>query len=112
MARFPETRDRAWEATETFFWNMIEINTGLICACIPTLKPFFKELTVKTFNRKSWSFGRKASENEDALGDGRDYGHRLYTRMEHSESNGQATPSKISLGQLDPERSLSGGLEA
>ena len=32
--------DFAWTASMALMWSAVEVNTGIICACIPTLRPF------------------------------------------------------------------------
>ncbi len=36
--------DFAWSASMAFMWSAVEVNVGIICACIPTLKPLVKYL--------------------------------------------------------------------
>ncbi|KAF7506173.1 hypothetical protein GJ744_012153 [Endocarpon pusillum] len=33
--------DFAWNAALSFMWSAVEVNLGLICACVPSLKPLF-----------------------------------------------------------------------
>ena len=90
-----KTDDYFWLYSEDMIWCMIEINTGLICACVPTLKPFFKEVVVKAFNGKPWSFG-KLSENENALEGGGGH-HRLQPQGKQGKTKTQITPNSIKL---------------
>jgi hypothetical protein len=34
-----ETHDRSWKNAETAIWSSAEANIGLICACLPALRP-------------------------------------------------------------------------
>ncbi|KAI9841661.1 MAG: hypothetical protein M1837_000455 [Sclerophora amabilis] len=36
--------DFAWYASLSFMWTAVEVNVGIICACIPTLKPLFQRI--------------------------------------------------------------------
>jgi fucose permease len=36
--------DFAWTASTALMWSAVEVNVGIICACIPTLKPLIKKL--------------------------------------------------------------------
>ncbi|KAH6666687.1 MFS transporter-like protein [Halenospora varia] len=36
--------DFAWNASTALMWSAIEVNVGIICACIPTLKPLIKRI--------------------------------------------------------------------
>ena len=47
---------------ESFIWSILEVNTGLICACVPVLKPFFREVVLKAVMVRSWSFGKRKSK--------------------------------------------------
>jgi fucose permease len=33
--------DFSWNAASSFMWSAVEVNLGLICACVPSLKPLF-----------------------------------------------------------------------
>jgi fucose permease len=33
--------DFSWNAASSFMWSGVEVNLGLICACVPSLKPLF-----------------------------------------------------------------------
>ncbi|KAH6641721.1 hypothetical protein F5144DRAFT_643271 [Chaetomium tenue] len=39
MASFGRTRGFSWNASLSLMWSAVEVNVGIICACIPTLKP-------------------------------------------------------------------------
>lgn len=39
--RISESTDFPWYASLSFMWSAIEVNVGLICACVPSLKPLF-----------------------------------------------------------------------
>lgn len=36
--------DFAWNASTALMWSAVEVNIGIICACIPTLKPLVKHV--------------------------------------------------------------------
>ncbi|KAJ4407438.1 hypothetical protein N0V82_009928 [Gnomoniopsis sp. IMI 355080] len=38
-AIFGDSPDFAWNASLSLMWSAVEVNVGMICACIPTLKP-------------------------------------------------------------------------
>ncbi|KAH6690622.1 fucose permease [Plectosphaerella plurivora] len=38
-AKFGGTPNFAWNSSLSFMWSAVEVNVGMICACIPTLKP-------------------------------------------------------------------------
>lgn len=84
--------DRPWIAAETFLWSIIEVNTGLICACVPVLKPFFRHLVPKRVIDRSWPFGkRKVSRSGDTLNGRRMHSHQSYIELEHGRGKSQDT---------------------
>ncbi|KAI0885714.1 MFS general substrate transporter [Annulohypoxylon maeteangense] len=34
----------AWNASLSFMWSSLEVNVGIVCACIPTLKPLIRRI--------------------------------------------------------------------
>lgn len=36
---FGDSQDFSWNASLAFMWSAVEVNVGIICACVPTLKP-------------------------------------------------------------------------
>ena len=61
-----DSNDQTWLVSKILLWSIVEINTGLICACVPTLKPFFREVVARNLVAKSWLNKWKFDENEDA----------------------------------------------
>ncbi|TWU71184.1 hypothetical protein ED733_001329 [Metarhizium rileyi] len=43
-SRFGGHQDFAWNASLSFMWSAVEVNVGMACACIPTLKPLVLKL--------------------------------------------------------------------
>lgn len=43
-SRFGGHQDFAWNASLSFMWSAVEVNVGMTCACIPTLKPLILKL--------------------------------------------------------------------
>ena len=39
VSRISEQDDFSWYASLSFMWSAIEVHTGIICACVPALKP-------------------------------------------------------------------------
>lgn len=39
--RITEDNDFSWYASLSFMWSAVEVNLGIICACVPSLKPLF-----------------------------------------------------------------------
>ena len=40
-ARVVEQKDFPWYASLSFMWSAVEVNLGIVCACVPSLKPLF-----------------------------------------------------------------------
>jgi fucose permease len=40
-ARIVEQKDFPWYASLSFMWSAVEVNLGIVCACVPSLKPLF-----------------------------------------------------------------------
>ncbi|KAK5212539.1 hypothetical protein LTR41_001485 [Exophiala xenobiotica] len=40
-SRIVEENDFSWYASLSFMWSAVEVCTGIICACVPSLKPLF-----------------------------------------------------------------------
>ncbi|TQS38444.1 hypothetical protein Golomagni_01049 [Golovinomyces magnicellulatus] len=43
--------DFAWSSSTAFMWSTVEVNVGIICACIPTLKPLFRRVLPPLISR-------------------------------------------------------------
>ncbi|KAI1380945.1 MFS general substrate transporter [Hypoxylon crocopeplum] len=41
---FVHSPEFAWNASLSFMWSAVEVNIGIICACIPTLKPLIRRI--------------------------------------------------------------------
>jgi hypothetical protein len=53
-----------WYTAFTFMWSSVEVNVGIICACIPVLKPLFVRITPKLLG----SPGSRAAGNMPSVG--------------------------------------------
>lgn len=101
-------KDRPWIAADTFLWSIIEVNTGLICACVPVLKPLFRHVVPKSLVDASWSFGkRKVSWSGATLKDDRPHKRRSYIELEHRKAVSQGTMTSEHIGQRTLEESWS-----
>ena len=100
--------DRPWIAAETFLWSIIEVNTGLICACVPVLKPLFRHVVPKgggAKERRRWPFGRKGKGgwSGETLNEGRRRSHQLYIELEHGKGKSGNSSSSSPTGQFTLE---------
>ncbi|KAJ4267462.1 hypothetical protein NW762_003569 [Fusarium torreyae] len=44
QSRFGGQTDFAWNASRSLMWSAVEVNVGMMCACVPTLKPLVLKL--------------------------------------------------------------------
>ncbi|KAG0646890.1 L-fucose permease [Hyphodiscus hymeniophilus] len=44
QGRLGTTLDLSWSTSSALMWSAVEVNVGIICACIPTLKPLIKQI--------------------------------------------------------------------
>lgn len=99
--------DRPWIAAETFLWSVIEVNTGLMCGCIPVLKPFFLWVIPKDLTEKSWSFGRsKNSWNSETLRGDIHSNHDSYIELERGKE--RSHNASVSTDAEQPEWPIHG----
>jgi fucose permease len=47
--------DFAWNASTALMWSAVEVNVGIICACIPTLKPLIKRILPSMITDRNFS---------------------------------------------------------
>ncbi|KAI0144075.1 MFS general substrate transporter [Hypoxylon sp. NC0597] len=62
----------AWNASFAFMWSAVEVNVGIICACIPTLKPLVRRIlpamlvdpnATRTYEKDTSTDGNASSNN-------------------------------------------------
>ena len=110
--------DRPWIAAETFLWSIIEVHTGLICACVPVLKPLFRHVLPTRRDAKGerrWPFLGKRRKmmglsGETLNDEDRRHSHGAYIELEHGKgkkSRNFSTGSPIGQGTLGFEAALS-----
>jgi hypothetical protein len=60
-----ETYDATWEGFELWVWTAVETNLGVICGCVPTLKPLIfkvRQSGSRNGTQSSKSFGSIGSK--------------------------------------------------
>ena len=55
QARLGTGLDFSWNASTALMWSAVEVNVGIICACIPTLKPLIKQILPSMITDRSRS---------------------------------------------------------
>lgn len=43
LHRTKGSKDPLWDSAATAYWSAIELNVGILCACLPTLRPLIKK---------------------------------------------------------------------
>ncbi|AEO63554.1 uncharacterized protein THITE_2074633 [Thermothielavioides terrestris NRRL 8126] len=43
-AQYDQVADFSWNASLALMWSTVEVNVGIVCACVPTLKPLVKRV--------------------------------------------------------------------
>ncbi|KAH7131837.1 hypothetical protein B0J11DRAFT_428035 [Dendryphion nanum] len=43
LHRTKNSSDPIWDSGATSYWSVIELNVGILCACLPTIRPFIKK---------------------------------------------------------------------
>ncbi|KAG4437240.1 hypothetical protein IFR05_007294 [Cadophora sp. M221] len=72
--------DFAWTASTALMWSAVEVNIGIICACIPTLKPLVKRILPSMITDRT----RSASVTEKS---------GSFSSQPQGDSNGDQRPS-------------------
>ncbi|CAG8959700.1 hypothetical protein HYFRA_00001606 [Hymenoscyphus fraxineus] len=57
---FGATTDFSWYASTALLWSAVEVNVGIICACIPTLKPLVKRILPNILRDSNHTVATKA----------------------------------------------------
>lgn len=60
--------DFAWYASLSFMWSAVEVNVGIVCACVPTLKPLVSRIlpTLIYSNHGTLCFGSVSKSSNNA----------------------------------------------
>lgn len=49
LIHFAKSDNPTWDQWTTAYWSIIEINVGMICSCLPTLRLILVRLAPETF---------------------------------------------------------------
>ena len=97
------------DATDAFLWSIIEVNSGLICACVPILKPFFRQIVPKSVTDQSWPLGKcRFSLTRDVLKDEEQYTHRWIIETKHGNGRSENSLTRSLTGPSTPESASNG----
>ncbi|MCJ1475371.1 hypothetical protein MMC13_004033 [Lambiella insularis] len=98
-SRRTEQDDFSWYASLSFMWSAIEVHTGIICACVPALKPLAAKIIP--------SILRDTSDPKDTSQ--LDFGDRNASKLATNPSFGLGSPPSSPLGP--PPAALRGNQE-
>ncbi|OCL06638.1 hypothetical protein AOQ84DRAFT_343030 [Glonium stellatum] len=59
-----ETYDVTWEGFQVWVWTAVETNVGVICGCIPSLKPLLFRTRSRTASQAAKSYGSATSRKQ------------------------------------------------
>ncbi|KAI1778389.1 MFS general substrate transporter [Hypoxylon cercidicola] len=71
-ATFGDSSQFAWNASFSLMWSAVEVNVGMTCACIPTLKPLIRRIlpamlvdpnATRTYDKDTSTDGNGSSSN-------------------------------------------------
>lgn len=92
--------DATYGGIDNWFWRTFEVNLGIICACIPTVVPFYKWVKKMAKGRNGSSTKQRTQETKEII---RDEEKQNYD-AEHNETVG---PSNSAPRTREPDQSLS-----
>lgn len=97
--------DFAYTASTALMWSAVEVNVGIICACIPTLKPLIKKILPSMITDRQGSVSEKnGSFSSQVPVSQHDYAHR-------SEVIDEVSPHETSGPRPLPPAQLGGNIE-
>ncbi|GAW25683.1 putative fucose permease [Rosellinia necatrix] len=91
-AVFGGSPEFSWNASLALLWSAVEVNVGIACACIPTLKPLIIRILPAMLIDPDGS-GRRASETADKTPTVRSYSHEPTTTAPSTAHTEPATPN-------------------
>lgn len=60
-----DTYDVTWDGFELWVWTAVETNIGVICGCVPALKPIFFKTSARRTPQGTRSFGSSGSRRRE-----------------------------------------------
>ncbi|KIV81131.1 hypothetical protein PV11_08576 [Exophiala sideris] len=82
-----KSRDPTYDLLEAILWSSIEVNTGIVCACLPTLKPVVNWIFPKLLGNNSRHRSRQRSQQQTpSILAGKVGGERTSDATEQSDS--------------------------
>jgi fucose permease len=86
----------AWYASLSFMWSAVEVNVGIICACVPTLKPLISRILPNLIysNHGTLCFGSVSKSSNNAP--------TAVSSPISGRTNGQTSPAPSPISPLRP----------
>ncbi|KAI9718448.1 MAG: hypothetical protein M1812_004169 [Candelaria pacifica] len=88
---FLKSNDLTWDATDNYTWCIVEVNVGIICACMATLRPLFRRFLPKALG----STGMPASGTKISRPSGCSAGSQVQSRTVISSGKSAHTFSAL-----------------
>lgn len=63
-----KAKDVTWENPLAAIWSSVEINTGILCSCLPTLRSYVSRLFPRLFGTQRSTPAYDAKDNSDSSG--------------------------------------------
>ncbi|KAI0813285.1 fucose permease [Xylaria sp. FL0064] len=106
-ASFGISPEFAWNASLALLWSAVEVNIGIACACIPTLKPLIIRILPAMLIDPDGST-RRASETADVTPTVQSYQHEPTAAAENVARDGHSTSSRTHEPESDIDAQISG----
>ena len=59
-----DSHDNSWDSVPATYWTVVELNIGIVCACLPTLRPLLRHVFPSLAHQSENSSGAKDSHGE------------------------------------------------
>lgn len=105
-ATFGVSPEFAWNASLALLWSAVEVNVGIACACIPTLKPLIIRILPAMLIDPDGST-RRASDTADVTPTVQSYQHDSTTAATNGTQDGNSTSSSIHEPESDIDAEIS-----
>ncbi|EEH33714.2 hypothetical protein PAAG_04763 [Paracoccidioides lutzii Pb01] len=71
LLKFAKSHNFTWDYVEMGYWSTIEIHVGIICACMPAMRSFFRRVFPTLFSytehQKSGTFGTFSTSHDEVM---------------------------------------------
>ncbi|KAK5634600.1 hypothetical protein RRF57_010313 [Xylaria bambusicola] len=105
-ATFGVSPEFAWNASLALLWSAVEVNVGITCACIPTLKPLIIRILPAMLIDPDGST-RRASDTADATPTVQSYRHESMAAAPSVNQDGSSTSNRTQEPENDVDAQIS-----